>query len=121
MGDFINRRKTAKFGAVLPSYLPGVTPSNLWDVLPAFVCESIRDSLAVFDRKLQGFSSPDALLTGPETRSSSPIRITRDESFQSNIGGLYPIGEGAGYAGGIMSSAVDGLRAALSYIDKLKD
>ncbi len=121
MGDFINKRKTTKFGAVLPSYLPGVKPSNLWEVLPPFVCESIRDSLTIFDQKLQGFSTPDALLTGAETRSSSPIRITRDDTYQSNIQGLYPIGEGAGYAGGIMSSAVDGLRVALSYINSKKD
>ena len=120
MGDFINKRKTTQFGAILPSYLPGVVPSDLWSVLPPFVCESIRDSLAIFDRKLHGFSTPDALLTGAETRSSSPIRIIRDETYQSNIEGLFPIGEGAGYAGGIMSSAVDGLRVALHYIENKK-
>lgn len=120
MGDFIQQKPSTQFGAVSPTYLPGITPSNLWDVLPNFVCESIRDSLAVFDRKLHGFSTPDALLTGVETRSSSPVRILRDESFQSNIQGVYPIGEGAGYAGGIMSSAVDGLRAALSFINDKK-
>ena len=120
MGDFIQQKPSTQFGAVSPTYLPGITPSNLWDVLPRFVCESIRDSLTVFDRKLHGFSTPDALLTGVETRSSSPIRILRDENFQSNILGVYPIGEGAGYAGGIMSSAVDGLRAALSFINNKK-
>ncbi len=120
MGDFVQRKPSMQFGAVSPTYLPGITPSNLWDVLPHFVCESIRDSLVAFDRKLHGFSTPDALLTGVETRSSSPVRILRDESFQSNIRGVYPIGEGAGYAGGIMSSAVDGLRAALSFLENKK-
>lgn len=120
MGDFISQKQSTQFGAVFPSYLPGVQPTNLWDVLPPFVCESIRDSLTVFDQKLQGFSTPDALFTGVETRSSSPVRILRDETFQSNIRGVYPIGEGAGYAGGIMSSAVDGLRAALFYLNSLK-
>lgn len=120
MGDFIAKKRSTQFGAVFPTYLPGVQPSNLWDVFPHFVCESIRDSIAAFDRKLHGFSTPDALFTGVETRSSSPLRILRDETFQSNIRGVYPIGEGAGYAGGIMSSAVDGLRAALSFIDRKK-
>lgn len=120
MGDFILQKKSTQFGAVSPTYLPGIQPSNLWDVLPHFVCESIRDSLTVFDQKLHGFSTPDALLTGVETRSSSPIRILRDETFQSNIRGVYPIGEGAGYAGGIMSSAVDGLRVALEFLNRKK-
>jgi uncharacterized FAD-dependent dehydrogenase len=112
VGDFLARRPSTRLGAVLPSYQPGVTLGNLWDCLPEFVCAGLVESLSVFDRRLKGFSHPDALLTGVETRSSSPVRIRRDESFQCTIRGIFPAGEGAGYAGGIMSSAVDGLRVA---------
>ena len=112
VGDFLARRPTTRLGPVAPSYLPGVAPANLWDCLPAFVCEGIVEGLAEFNRRMKGFSHPDALLTGVETRSSSPVRILRDDSFQTNLRGLFPAGEGAGYAGGIMSSAVDGLRVA---------
>ncbi|MBL0349789.1 MAG: FAD-dependent oxidoreductase [Elusimicrobia bacterium] len=112
VGDFLARRPTTRLGAVSPSYLPGVTPANLWDCLPEFVCEGIIEGLAEFNRRMKGFAHPDALLTGVETRSSSPVRMTRDDSFQTNLRGLFPAGEGAGYAGGIMSSAVDGLRVA---------
>jgi uncharacterized FAD-dependent dehydrogenase len=80
--------------------------------LPEKVCEGIRESLLEFNKRVKGFAHPEALLTGVETRSSSPIKIPRDQRLQSNIGGLYPVGEGAGHAGGIMSSAVDGIRAA---------
>jgi uncharacterized FAD-dependent dehydrogenase len=110
--DFLARRPTARLGSVSPSYQPGVTLANLWDCLPAYVCGGLVDALKEFNRRLKGFSHPDALLTGVETRSSSPVRIRRDDSFQTNIRGLFPAGEGAGYAGGIMSSAVDGLRVA---------
>lgn len=110
--DFIARRPSTRMGAVSPSYLPGVTPANLWDCLPAFVCAGIIEAFKIFSRRLKDFAHPDALLTGVETRSSSPVRIRRDDTFQANIRGLYPAGEGAGYAGGIMSSAVDGLRVA---------
>jgi uncharacterized FAD-dependent dehydrogenase len=110
--DFMARRPSTRLGAVSPSYLPGVTPANLWDCLPDFVGAGILEALKAFSRRLKDFAHPDALLTGVETRSSSPVRIRRDDSFQSNIRGLYPAGEGAGYAGGIMSSAVDGLRVA---------
>lgn len=112
VGDFLARRPTTRWGGVEPSYLPGATPANLWDCLPEKVCEGIKESLAEFNKRIKDFSHPDALLTGVETRSSSPVRMTRDEGLQSNLRGLYPVGEGAGYAGGIMSSAVDGLRAA---------
>ncbi len=110
--DFLARRPSKKWGQVVPSYLPGATPANLWDTLPEFICEGIREGLAEFQRRIRDFAHPDALLTGVETRSSSPVRIPRDETFQTNVRGLYPAGEGAGHAGGIMSSAVDGLRAA---------
>lgn len=112
VGDFLARRPTTRWGGVEPSYLPGATPANLWDCLPEKVCEGIKESLAEFNKRIKDFSHPDALLTGVETRSSSPVRMTRDEGLQSNLRGLYPVGEGAGHAGGIMSSAVDGLRAA---------
>jgi hypothetical protein len=98
--------------AAEPSYRPGVRWCDLDDCLPAFVCRSLRDALPVLDRKLVGFADPTAVLTGVETRSSSPVRILRDNNRQSALGGLYPAGEGAGYAGGIMSAAVDGLRSA---------
>ncbi len=115
--DFMKRQKTSNFGAVRPSYLPGVTPANLWELLPQFACESLLEALPVFDRRIRGFLLPDAILTGPETRSSSPIRILRNEALQSpKAKGLYPCGEGAGYAGGIMSSAVDGIRCALEIL-----
>lgn len=120
VGDFLARRPSTRWGAVNPSYRPGVTPANLWDCLPEFVCKGLVEGLRVFDRKINGFSHPDALLTGVETRSSSPVRIGRDDTFQANIRGLYPVGEGTGYAGGIMSSAVDGLRAAEIIVSSAK-
>jgi uncharacterized FAD-dependent dehydrogenase len=110
--DFMARRPSIRMGAVTPSYRPGVTLANLWDCLPESVCVGMTQGLKEFNRRMKNFAHPDALLTGVETRSSSPVRIRRDDTFQSNIRGLYPAGEGAGYAGGIMSSAVDGLRVA---------
>lgn len=95
-----------------PSYTNGVTFSDLADVLPAFVTEGLREGLPLLAGKLRGFADPDAVMTGVETRSSSPVRLVRDETLQSSLAGLYPCGEGAGYAGGIMSAAVDGLRCA---------
>lgn len=110
--DFLARRRTTRLGEVTPSYLPGVTMANLWDCMPKRICEGIAQALGVFALRIKKFAHPDALLTGIETRSSSPIKIHRDEKLQSNIRGLYPAGEGAGHAGGIMSSAVDGIRVA---------
>ncbi|MBL0059404.1 MAG: hypothetical protein IPP35_09900 [Elusimicrobia bacterium] len=110
--DFMARRPSTRLGSVSPSYRPGVTPANLWDCLPEFVCAGLKEALKIFAGRLKDFAHPDALLTGVETRSSSPVRIRRDDSFQTNLRGLYPAGEGAGYAGGIMSSAVDGIRVA---------
>ena len=99
--------------AVLPTYRPGVTPAGLDGCLPTFVTDTLRDALPQFGRKLKGFDDPSALLTGVETRSSSPVRILRGENYQSvSLPGLYPCGEGAGYAGGITSAAVDGIRVA---------
>lgn len=113
VADFLAGRATAAFGEVRPTYQPGVVPGNLDGCLPGFVTGSMREALPVLGRQLRGFDWGDALLTGPETRSSSPVRVLRDESFQCpTLRGLYPCGEGAGYAGGIVSAAVDGIRCA---------
>lgn len=114
VGDFLAARASTTLGAVIPSYTPGVTPTDLSTSLPEYAIAAIREALPKFDRTLKGFAMPDALLTGVETRTSSPIRIVRDEqSFESlNTKGLYPAGEGAGYAGGILSAAVDGMKVA---------
>ncbi len=118
--DFLNHRASTAFGTVRPTYMPGVTPSELDTVLPPFVCDSMREALPVFARKIRGYDLPDALLTGVESRTSSPVRLLRDELGQSALEGLYPAGEGAGYAGGIMSAAVDGIKTALKIIEKLQ-
>ena len=113
MGDFLAGRPSTEFGSVLPSYRPGVHLGDLSTSLPGYAIEAIREALPAFDRQLKGFAMDDALLTGVETRTSSPIRIRRNEALQSlNTEGLYPAGEGAGYAGGILSAAVDGLEVA---------
>ena len=114
VGDFLARRDSAGPGLVTPSYRPGVKWGTLDGCLPGFVTEAMREALPLLDRKLKGFAHPDAVLTGVETRSSSPVRIERDANCASNLLGLYPCGEGAGYAGGIMSAAVDGMRCAES-------
>ncbi len=114
VGDFLRRTPSTALGKVLPSYKPGVRLGDLAEALPAFAIEAIREALPVFGRQIQGFDRDDAVLTGIETRTSSPLRITRDPvSLQSlNTRGLYPAGEGAGYAGGILSAGVDGIRVA---------
>jgi hypothetical protein len=95
------------------SFKPGVTPARLEECLPGFVVESLREAIPYFDRKIHGFSSAEAMLIGVETRTSAPIRILRGDDFQSlNVQGLFPIGEGSGYSGGIVSSALDGMKAA---------
>jgi len=115
LADFLKKRPSREIGhfrEVQPSFLPGVLPADLDQCLPDYVCDSIRQAIPEFDKKLKGFAMPGAVLTGVETRSSCPLRIVRDEKMESNIRGLYPAGEGAGYAGGIVSSAVDGIRIA---------
>lgn len=89
---------------------------NLNDILPDFVASTLKEGIIYFDTKLAGFANPDSILTGLETRTSSPVRILRDENLVSNIDGLYPCGEGAGYAGGIMSAAVDGIKCAVEIL-----
>jgi uncharacterized FAD-dependent dehydrogenase len=113
VGDFLAGRPSTEFGSVLPSYTPGVHLTDLARCLPDYVVAALRESLPAFGREITGFAMDDALLTGVETRTSSPLRITRDETFQSvNTRGLFPAGEGAGYAGGILSAAVDGIKIA---------
>lgn len=113
VGDFLAGRPSRSFGRVVPSYRPGTTPCDLEECLPGFVVETLRLAIPQMDRKLKGFSMNDAVMTAVESRSSSPIRIIRDQTFQSPaLEGLYPAGEGAGYAGGIISSTVDGIKIA---------
>ena len=109
-----------KFGKVKPTYLPGVKMADLHDVLPKFVTDTMEEGLKYFDNKLKGFADNDAILTGVETRSSSPVRILRDENLMANIKGIYPCGEGAGYAGGITTSAIDGIKCAIKILQQSK-
>jgi len=117
--DFVKNRPSTGWGRIQPSYTGQVQPANLRSILPMPIGEALAEGLLAFDAKLEGFSCPDALLTGVESRSSSPVRICRDEErLQApGFGGLYPMGEGAGYAGGIMSAAMDGLRCAEAYME----
>lgn len=118
--DFLHDRATKHYGDVIPSYKPGTEPINLTTILPKFIVQSIKEALPAFDRKLKGFNFADAVMTGVETRTSSPIRITRNGKYHSvNTPGLYPSGEGAGYAGGIMSAAIDGIKVAEAVAQEL--
>ncbi len=112
--DFLKNQKTQQIGEVKPSYQPGFTFANLNEILPNFVADTLKQGIQFFDTKLSGFANPDSILTGLETRSSSPVKILRNEKLISNISGIYPCGEGAGYAGGIMSAAVDGIKCAIA-------
>lgn len=114
--DFENNIKSTHIGEIKPTYKPGVTLSNLNEILPDFISKTLIEGIKYFDKSIKGFAHPDAILTGVETRSSSPVQITRNENKQSNIKGLYPCGEGAGYAGGIMSAAVDGIKCAIAVL-----
>lgn len=121
VGDFLAGKATKRFGGVTPSYRPGVVPSDLQSCFPQEITDSLRMGILEMDRFLHGFAKEDAVLTGVESRSSSPVRILRSESCQSvSVSGLYPCGEGAGYAGGIVSAAVDGLRCAEAVLKKGK-
>lgn len=118
VGDFLAKRASTAVGSVMPSYEPGVTPVDLAAVLPDFAIAAIREALPRFDRTIRGFAMHEAVLTGVETRTSSPLRITRGKDYQSlNVRGLFPAGEGAGYAGGIMSAAIDGIEVAEAVAD----
>lgn len=114
--DFDNNIKSKFIGSINPSYKPGVTLSNLNEIMPEFVSKTLKDGIKYFDTKLKGFANPDSILTGMETRSSSPVKILRNKNLISNVSGIYPCGEGAGYAGGIMSAAVDGIKCAIAAI-----
>ena len=119
--DFLAHRASTGAGSVAPTYRPDVTWCDLHGCLPPFVCEALEEGIPMLGKKLRGFDSPDAVLTAVETRSSSPVRIVREsESYQSALRGLYPCGEGAGYAGGIMSAAADGLRVAERILEELQ-
>lgn len=120
VGDFLNDKETTFLGNVKPSYQPGYKFAKMTDILPRFITDTMKEALLDFDKKIKGFASDDAIMTGVETRSSSPVRITRTENHESNIKGLYPMGEGAGFAGGITTSAVDGLKTAEQVIKKYK-
>jgi len=113
VGDFVKGKPSAEFGSVQPSYKPGVHLTDLAPLLPEYAIDAIREALPAFDRQIKGYAMHDAILTGVETRTSSPVRIRRNDDYQSlNTRGLFPAGEGAGYAGGILSAAVDGIRVA---------
>ena len=112
VGDFLDGKASDGPGSVIPSYRPGVFWCDLASVLPEKIVRSLKEALPVLDGNLKGFASSDAVLTAPETRSSSPVRILRDETMQASIRGIFPCGEGAGYAGGITSAAVDGIKCA---------
>jgi hypothetical protein len=112
VGDFLAKQPSTEFGAVQPSYRPGVTPCDLHALFPPRITDTLEQAIVELGKKLTGFDRPDAVLTAPETRSSSPVRILRDKTLQSPLRGLFPCGEGAGFAGGIVSAAVDGMRCA---------
>jgi len=113
VGDFLGGRGSSALGGVTPSYKPGVTPTDIARCLPGFAVTAMREALPAFEREIKGYAMADAVMTAVETRTSSPLRITRNDLGQSlNTRGLFPAGEGAGYAGGILSAAVDGIRIA---------
>ena len=116
-GDLISGKPSSKAGEVKPTYPLGVEYADIRECLPDYVTNSICKAVGIFDKKLRGFAHPDALLTGVESRSSSPVRILRDDKGESSVVGLMPCGEGAGYAGGITSAAVDGINVALKLIE----
>ncbi len=121
MEDYMAGRRTDRFGAVRPTFRPGITGADLGRCLPPFVADGLRQALAIFARQIRGFDMPDAVLTAVESRTSAPVRLLRGEDMQSlSHRGVYPVGEGAGYAGGIVSSAVDGLRAAEAIISQFR-
>lgn len=119
VGDFLNNQPSTKIGNVIPTYKPGYTLCNLHDILPDFISQTLKEGIIYFDKKIKGFASKDAIITGVETRSSSPVTIPRNESLMCNIDSIYPCGEGAGFAGGITSSAIDGIKVAIKIIEKI--
>ena len=120
VGDFLAGQASTGQGSVTPTYRPGVHWCDLEECLPKVITDALKEALPLLEGNLKGFAHPDAVLTGPETRSSSPVRILRDETRQSELRGLYPAGEGAGYAGGIMSAAIDGIQSAEAILTALE-
>jgi uncharacterized FAD-dependent dehydrogenase len=120
MGDFLQGAASSAAGAVEPSYPLGVAYTDLARCLPEFVVASLREAAPLLDRRMRGFATADAVLTGVESRTSSPVRVQRDDTLQSNLRGVYPCGEGAGYAGGIISAAVDGIRCAEAVLERYR-
>ena len=121
VGDFLKGKVSNKIGSVKPSYTPGYKFADLTKCLPSYVTDAIKEALPKFDYRINGFAREDAIMTGIETRTSAPVRIDRNEKLQSiSLEGLYPAGEGAGYAGGIISAAVDGLKVAESIMKEWK-
>ena len=116
--DFLRNRKTTKIGSIKPTYKPGITLSNLQELFPNYIVETLKEGILDFDKKIKGFANPDSILTAIESRSSSPVRILRNENLESNIKGIYPCGEGVGYAGGIMTAGVDGIKCAIKILEK---
>ncbi|MCJ7734931.1 MAG: hypothetical protein MUP11_10325, partial [Anaerolineales bacterium] len=122
VGDFMSGKPSRQMEDVIPTYLPGVTPGDLRNALPPEVIKAILEALPIFERKIHGFAMSDAVLTGVETRTSSPLRILRGKNYQSiTLNGLYPVGEGSGYAGGIISSAIDGIKAAEFIVHEINE
>ncbi|NLK93870.1 MAG: FAD-dependent oxidoreductase [Clostridiales bacterium] len=121
IGDFLNDRKSNKIGSVKPSYMPGYELEELKKALPSFVVDSLKEGISIFDKKINGYGMDDGVLTGIETRTSAPVRITRNSNLESiDVKGIYPSGEGAGFAGGIISAAVDGIKVAENIIKEYK-
>ncbi|MBR4694437.1 MAG: FAD-dependent oxidoreductase [Bacilli bacterium] len=116
--DYLNNKISENVGEIIPSYKPGYTLSNLNELFPEYINKTLKEGIIAFDKKIKGFANPDAILTGVETRSSSPVTITRNDDLECNLPGIYPCGEGAGYAGGITSAAVDGIKVAIKIIEK---
>jgi uncharacterized FAD-dependent dehydrogenase len=121
LGDFLNQQPSLTSKNIKPTYRPGIKMTSLNSCLPDYILSSLREAIPLFERKIKGFSNPNAILTGVETRSSAPVRLERNEKYESNITGIYPAGEGAGHAGGIVSSAIDGLTVAEAIIDKINE
>lgn len=120
VGDFLNDAKPSDFGRIKPSVLPKAIPSKISEIYPEFIVSALKSAIPLMAKKLKGFDLPDAVLTAPETRSSCPIRIIRNSRGESSVKGVYPSGEGAGYAGGITSAAVDGIRSALMVLEDIE-
>ena len=115
--DFLNHKVTTKIGSVTPSYPLGYEFKNFDEILPKFVCDSLREAMPLFDKKMKGFNDKDAILTSIESRSSCPVRIVRNSELQTSIDYIYAIGEGSGYSGGITTSAIDGIKIALKIVN----